>query len=111
MALGRAHTSHPVQLDAVETKAFKIIGISPRDEDESMGLSLHHHRQVGGPSVFYFLLSGLALSVLSALCPPQVFVGHINSSQAFFCFCQQWGPPGSPTKEPPFIELATEGGS
>lgn len=27
------------------------------------------------------------------------------------CLSQQWGPPGSPTIEPPFIELATDGAS
>ena len=42
-----APASHIAQFDTVETKAFKVIGIS-RDEAESMGLSLHHCRQVGG---------------------------------------------------------------
>ena len=53
-----APTSHLSQLYAVETKAFRIIGIS-RDEAESLGLSLSQRRQVGGLSVFYSLLSGL----------------------------------------------------
>ena len=35
--------SHLAQLDTMETKAFKIIGMS-HDEAESMGLSLSHHR-------------------------------------------------------------------
>ena len=39
--------SHLAQPHAVETKAFRIIGIS-HDEAESSGLSLSHHRQVGG---------------------------------------------------------------
>ena len=39
--------SHLAQLDAAETKAFKIIGIS-HNEAGSMGLSLHCHRQDGG---------------------------------------------------------------
>ena len=53
--------SHLAQLDAVETKAIKIIGIS-YDEAESMGLSLCHRRQVGSLSVLFHLLSGLAPS-------------------------------------------------
>ena len=71
--------SHLAQLDAVEAKAFKIIGIS-RDEAESMSLSFHHRRQVGGRSVFHRLLPGLAPSVLSVLCPPQVPPGHTRST-------------------------------
>ena len=54
-----APASYLSQLHAVETKAFRIICIS-RDEVESLGLSLSHRRQVGGLSVFYRLLSGLA---------------------------------------------------
>ena len=50
--------SHPAQIDAMETKAFKIIGFS-HDEAESMGLSLLHRREVCGLSVLYHLLSGL----------------------------------------------------
>ena len=50
--------SYIVQLDAEETNVLKIIGISS-DEGESIGPSLSHHRQVGGLSVFYRLLSGL----------------------------------------------------
>ena len=54
-----APDSHLSRLDAVETKDFRIIGIS-RDEAESLGLSLSHRRLVGGLSVFYRLLSSLA---------------------------------------------------
>ena len=64
--------SHLAHLDAVEIKAFKIIGIS-RVEAESMDLSLRHRRHVGGLSVFFCFLSGLAPSVLSVLCPPPDF--------------------------------------
>ena len=39
--------SHLTLLEAMETNAFKIIGIS-NDEAESMGQSLHHRHQVGG---------------------------------------------------------------
>ena len=55
-----APASHLSRLHAVETKAFRIIGIS-HDEAESLGLSLSHRRQVGVLSVFYCLLSGLSL--------------------------------------------------
>ena len=61
--------SHLAHLDAVETKAFMIIGIS-HDEAESMGLSLRHRRQVGGLSVFHHLLSRLAPSALTMPLPP-----------------------------------------
>ena len=54
-----APASHLSRLQAVETKAFRINGIS-RDEAESFDLSLSHRRQVGGLSVFYHLLTGLA---------------------------------------------------
>ena len=54
-----APASHLPRLHAVETKAFRFIGIS-RDDAESLGLSLSHHRQVDGLSVFYCLLSSLA---------------------------------------------------
>ena len=64
-----ALASHVARLDILETKAFKIIGISC-DETESMGRSLSHHRQVGGLFVFCQPLSGLAHSALSVLCPP-----------------------------------------
>ena len=46
-----APASHLSRLHAVETKEFRIIGIS-RNEAESLGLSLSHRRQVGGLSVF-----------------------------------------------------------
>ena len=61
--------SHLAQLDTMETKAFKISEIS-RDEAEAMGLSLHHCRLVGGLSVFFHLISGLAPSVFSMLYRP-----------------------------------------
>ena len=54
-----APASHLSRLHAVETKAFQIIGIS-HDKAESFCLSLSHHRQVGGLSVFFRLLSCLA---------------------------------------------------
>ena len=63
-----APASHLSRLHAVETKAFQIIGIS-RDEAESLGLSLSHHRQVGGLSVFHRLLSSLAPPALFAIPP------------------------------------------
>ena len=66
--------SHLTELDAVEIKAFKIIEIS-HDEAEFMGRTLCHHRKVGGLSVFYRLLSGLALSALSVLSPPRFLQG------------------------------------
>ena len=65
-------SSHLSQLDAMETKAFKIIGIS-HDEAESLGLSLSHRRQVGGLSVFYRLLSSLAPPALSLRFVPTTF--------------------------------------
>ena len=55
--------SHLSRLHAVETKAFRIIGISS-DKAESLGLSLSHRRQVGGLSVLYHLLSGVAPPLL-----------------------------------------------
>ena len=61
-----APSSHLSRLDAVETKAFRIIGIS-HDEAEPLGLSLSHHRQVGGLSVIYCLLSGFAPTAMSVL--------------------------------------------
>ena len=70
----------PCTLDAVEIKAFKICGIF-HDEAESMGLSISHHRQVGGLSVFYHLPSVLALFALSVLChPPPRFLQRAHSS-------------------------------
>ena len=57
------------QLDAMDTEAFKIIAI-PHVEDESVGLSLSHRRQVGDLSVFYHLLSGIAPFALYTLCLP-----------------------------------------
>ena len=53
----------------METKeAFKVIGIS-RDEAESMSQSLSQCRQVGCLSVLHHLLSDLAPSAVSMLCP------------------------------------------
>ena len=63
-----APASHLTQPDAVETKAFKFIGISI-DEAESLGQSLSQCRQVSSLSIFYSLPSGLAPSALSILCP------------------------------------------
>ena len=74
-----APASHLSWLHAVETKAFRIIGIS-HDESESLGLSLSHHRQVGGLSVFYRLLSGLAPPALSAICPHHITAGRSRSA-------------------------------
>ena len=71
--------SHLAQLHTMETKAFKITG-TPHNEAESMGLSLHHHGQVGGLSVFYCLLSGLVPSALSVLCPSKVSAGLTAST-------------------------------
>ena len=67
--LARALASHLSRFHAVETKVFGIIGISC-DEAESLGLSLSHHRQVGGISVFYHLLS----SLLSLQYIPPIFL-------------------------------------
>ena len=74
-----APASHLSRLHAVETKAFQIIGIS-RDEAESLGLSLSHHRQVDGLFVFYCLLSGLTPPALSAICPHHISAGHSRSA-------------------------------
>ena len=71
-------TGNPVsylsQLDTMESKAFKITGIS-RNEAESMGLSLHHRRQVGGlclPPPFWSCI----LCPLCALSPPSICRMH-----------------------------------
>ena len=74
-----APASHLSRLHAVETKAFRIIGIS-RDEAESLGLSLSHRRLVGGLSVFYRLLSSLAPPALSAICPHHISAGRSRSA-------------------------------
>ena len=73
--------SNLAQLGAVEFEAFKIFGIS-HDEADSMSLSLRHHRQVGGLSVFCHLLCGLAPSALSVLSPhpTQVSAGLTQST-------------------------------
>ena len=70
-----APASHLSRLHAVETKAFRIIGISC-DEAESLGLSLSHRRQVGGLSVFYHLLSGLDPPAVSAIWPHHISAGR-----------------------------------
>ena len=82
------------QPDTVETKAFKITGIS-HDETEFMGVSsqslrityhhnhlssLRHHKDVGGLSGFYHLLSCLAPFALSLLCTPKVSARHTQST-------------------------------
>ena len=86
--------SHLAQLDTMETKAFKIIGISHDEADQSVRITSHHfriashhrslshHRQVGGLSVFSCLLSGFApSSPNSVLCnPPGFFAGHMQST-------------------------------
>ena len=64
-----AIASHLSWLHAVETKAFRIIGIS-RGKAESLGTSLSPRRQVGCFSIFYRLLSGLSSPALSAISPP-----------------------------------------
>ena len=77
-----APASHLSRLHAVETKAFQIIGFS-HDEAESVGLSLSHRRQVGGLSVFYRLLFGLASPcplALSAICPAHISAGRSRSA-------------------------------
>ena len=65
---------HLTRLHAVETKAFRITGIS-HDEAESLGLLLSHCRQVGDLTVFSRLLSGLTFLALSAICPPHISAG------------------------------------
>ena len=69
--------SHLTLLDAVETKAFRIIG-SSRDEAESLGLSLCHCRQVGALCRLLPLFSSLPLCPLHALSlpTPEVSAGH-----------------------------------
>ena len=74
-----APAAHLSRLHAVETRAFRIIGIS-HDEAESVGLSLSQRRQVGGLSVFYRLLSSLAPTTLSAICPHHISAGHSRSA-------------------------------
>ena len=59
--------SQLAQLDAVETKAFKINGIS-HAEAKSVSLTFSHREQVGGLSVFKRLHYGLAPSALSVFC-------------------------------------------
>ena len=55
------------------------MGIS-NDEADSVALSLSHRRQVSGLSVFYCLLSSLASSALSVLCPSEVSAGCMWST-------------------------------
>ena len=64
-----APASHHSRLHAVETKAFRIIGIFC-DEAESLGLSISHSRQVGGLSVFYHLLSSVTPCSVCDMSPP-----------------------------------------
>ena len=70
MTLPSAVTSL-AQLDAMETKAFKIIGIS-LDEAESMGLSLRHRRQVGGLSISFLILHPLLFLYFVLPLPPRL---------------------------------------
>uniref|UniRef100_A0A8C4N128 Uncharacterized protein n=1 Tax=Eptatretus burgeri TaxID=7764 RepID=A0A8C4N128_EPTBU len=70
-----APASHLSRLHAVETKAFRIIGIS-RDEAESLSLSLSHRRQVGGLSNFHSLFSRQ--------------VGPLFFTLLFLCFSRLW---------------------
>uniref|UniRef100_A0A8C4WTM6 B(0,+)-type amino acid transporter 1 n=1 Tax=Eptatretus burgeri TaxID=7764 RepID=A0A8C4WTM6_EPTBU len=78
----------PYKLDAVETKAFKIIGIS-RDEADSMGLSLSHRRQVSSLSS---TTSFLVLYPLLFLCfvhttppsPTKILQAHMVHHQTSF---------------------------
>ena len=72
-------TSHLAQLDAAGKKAFNINGIS-HDEAESLGLSLRHRRQVGGISVFFHLISGLAPCPPPYFASPQVSLGRMQST-------------------------------
>ena len=74
-----APASHLSRLHAVETKAFRFIGISC-GEAESFGFSLSHRRQVGSLSVFYFILYGLAPSAVSAIRPHHISAGHSRSA-------------------------------
>ena len=74
-----APASHLSRLHAVETEAFWIIGISC-DEAESLGLSLSHRRQIGGLSVFHCLLSSLAPSAVSVICPHHISAGRSRSA-------------------------------
>ena len=75
-----APASHLSRLHAVETKAFRIIGIS-HDEAESLGLSLSHRRQDGGLSVFHQLLSSLASPLaLFAIWPHHISTGCSRSA-------------------------------
>uniref|UniRef100_UPI00358EAA8A MORN repeat-containing protein 3-like n=1 Tax=Myxine glutinosa TaxID=7769 RepID=UPI00358EAA8A len=57
-----------IQIPEPDAKTFKMIGIISHTEAESMGLSLSYCRQVLD-SVFFSLISGLAPSALSMLCP------------------------------------------
>ena len=64
---------------AVESKAFRIIGIS-RGESECLGLSLSHCRQVGGLSVFYSLLSGHSPPAVSEISPHHISARRSRSA-------------------------------
>ena len=68
-------TSQLSRLHAVETKAFKIIGISC-DKAESLGLSLSHQKKVGGLYVLYHLLYGLVPLLCLSYVP-----SHISATQ------------------------------
>ena len=72
--------THLAQLDAMDPKAFKSIGISC-DEAEATGLLHSQSRQVGYLSVIYHLLCGLALCFLSH---PRFLQGTQGSSSTTF---------------------------
>jgi len=74
-----APASHLSWIQAVETKAFRIISVSS-DEAEIFGLSLSHRRKVVGLSVFDRLLSGLTPPALSAIYAHQISAGRPMSA-------------------------------
>ena len=80
-----APASHLSWLYAVETKAFRIIGIS-HVEAESLRLSLSAQASRWS----FCLLSGLTLHALSVICPPPIFHRVLK-------VCQQ-PPSGKTTK-------------
>ena len=87
--LGGAPASHLARLHAVETKAFRIIGIS-RDEAESLGLSLSQQREVSGLSVFYHLLNGGDVGGdcrvdCGRRLPGELWAGLMRKSDVFLC--------------------------
>ena len=71
--------SYLSQLDAVETKAFKIIGITSTEVD-SMGLSIFHRRQVSGLCFLPPPLGSCTLCTFCALFHPQFSAGRTRST-------------------------------